>query len=256
MTSWLAAQKLEESGQPFVVITLISTRGHAPQDPGAKAIVTQEGLCHGTIGGGKVEARAIEMAMSLLEAPPSEPQIFTWNLQRDIGMTCGGEVSLLFEHHHSRQWSIAVFGAGHVAQALVRTLSQLDCHITCLDSRSEWLEKLPAHSRLDKFSDSDLTNLVSKFNEKTFFVIMTQGHSTDLPILEKIFRTFPKTPYVGVMGSDIKSLRIRDDLKSRGIEPSLLEKLRCPIGVDGGRNAPAEIAICVATELLQARDSL
>ena len=37
-------------------------------------------------------------------------------------MTCGGVVKLLFEAYNFHDWRIVVFGAGHVAQALVRLL--------------------------------------------------------------------------------------------------------------------------------------
>ena len=46
--------------------------------------------------------------------------LIEWNLQRDVGMTCGGAVQLLLECYNLRRWHIVVFGAGHVAQALTR----------------------------------------------------------------------------------------------------------------------------------------
>ena len=78
------AHRLEQENVDFVVITLVSGRGHIPQDPGAKAIVTSRGLHYGTVGGGKVEARAILHAQSLLEKRQQSPETTTWNLQRDI----------------------------------------------------------------------------------------------------------------------------------------------------------------------------
>src|SRR4051812_24559559 len=115
--------ELSEKREPFVVVTLLSVRGGAPADPGAKAIVTRAGLDRGTVGGGKVEARAIAHALELIGRRASEPELLVWNLQRDIGMTCGGEVTMLFETHGADRWRVAVFGAGHVAQALVRVLA-------------------------------------------------------------------------------------------------------------------------------------
>ena len=46
--------------------------------------------------------------------------VVDWNLQRDIGMTCGGLVKLFFEVYNRNDWHVVVFGAGHVAQALVK----------------------------------------------------------------------------------------------------------------------------------------
>ena len=58
-------QKLTASGVSFVTVTIISVRGSVPQDPGAKTIVTKDGLHSGTIGGGRVEMAAIARAQEL-----------------------------------------------------------------------------------------------------------------------------------------------------------------------------------------------
>ena len=72
------------------------------------------------------------------------------NLRKDIGMTCGGEVALFFEvYHPDLVWHIVVFGAGHVGQKLCRFLAELDCRVTCVDTRADWLEKLPAGGRIE-----------------------------------------------------------------------------------------------------------
>ncbi len=62
-------------------------------------LVTESGLHSGTIGGGLVEAKALEFAQDLLaETNPAEQTKFIeWNLNRDAGMSCGGSVKLFFE---------------------------------------------------------------------------------------------------------------------------------------------------------------
>lgn len=253
---WLTASELTESAEAFVVITMIACRGHVPQEIGAKAIVTIEGLKQGTVGGGKVEAKAIVHARSLLADENNEPQILTWNLTSDVGMTCGGEATFLFEVHNPKNWKIAVFGAGHVSQALIRTLANLDCHMTCLDTREEWLSRIPNSRKIKKILAMDLPAEVAKLSSDTFFVVMTQGHGTDLPILEKIYLTHPHAPYVGVMGSDVKAKKIRGDLFKRGISEGQVDRLKSPVGLPIGGNRPYEIAISIAAELLQIKDVL
>ena len=68
------------------------------------------------------KAAAIAYARDLLQSAKLAPEVVTWNLTHDIGMTCGGEATLLFEIHDPKRWKIAIYGAGHVGQALVRTL--------------------------------------------------------------------------------------------------------------------------------------
>ena len=90
-------QKLLELGESFVTVTLVEIRGSAPQIVGAKAIVTRNGIEGGTVGGGKIEAAAIDHAQQLLANGRQHAELVQWNLQTDIGMTCGGAVRLFFD---------------------------------------------------------------------------------------------------------------------------------------------------------------
>lgn len=250
---WLAT--LHREGTAHVSVTLINTRGEAPADVGAKAIVTTQGLTTGTVGGGRIEARVITYAQALLQEAKSSPvETKTWNLQTDIGMTCGGEVTLLFETFRPLLWQVAVFGAGHVAQALVRTLLGLDCGVSCFDARPEWIGRLPPSSKLSAKVMTSPEAEVSTLKPGTFFVVMTQGHATDVPVLEQIFRFHRDTPYVGAIGSELKGRKLKTELLARGVTAEWLEKLRCPVGLPLGNNCPAEIAISVTAELIQVRD--
>ncbi len=177
----------------------------------------------------------------------------TWNLQTDIGMTCGGEVKLFFDVHATTAWPIVVFGAGHVAQALVRLLVQLDCHVTCIDTREEWLAKLPEDLKLKKICAKNPCEHVTAQPEEAYFVLMSKGHATDLPVLAEIL-SHRDAPYVGVIGSPQKASVLRRDLKAQGIAVEKIESFHCPMGLPIGNNTPIEIAISVTAQLLQRRD--
>ncbi len=246
-----AVADLSREGTPFVCVTLISARGSIPQEVGAKLLVTHGGPRLGTVGGGKVEAAAISRALSLLAAPEVSPcSLIEWNLQKDIGMTCGGVVGFLFEVFHHQRWQIVIFGAGHVSQALCRVLVSLDCMVTVYDDRPEYLAMLPTAQNIQKRISSPLETAVEGLPEGAFVVLMTQGHRTDKPILERILlsRSFP---YLGVIGSQSKSAVLRRELHEAGVAGDLV--FRCPIGLALGKNTPEEIAISIAAELLQVR---
>src|SRR5712664_3190044 len=137
--------------EPLVSVTVVDTMGSVPQDRGAKMIVTRAGLQFGTVGGGKVETKAIAEAQKMLRGGTAETTKFAqWRLAQDVGMTCGGVVKLYFESHNVGSWRIVVFGAGHVANAVVNLLIHLDCVVTCIDPREEWLAKLPESPKLTK----------------------------------------------------------------------------------------------------------
>ena len=92
-----ALSELAATSQPFVSVTMIEATGSTPQDAGSKMLVAGSGRVHGTVGGGKVEHRAIEFAQEMLGDTERNREIVDWNLKRDIGMTCGGLVKLFFE---------------------------------------------------------------------------------------------------------------------------------------------------------------
>ena len=89
-----ALSELAATSQPFVSVTMIESTGSTPQDAGSKMLVDASGRVHGTVGGGKVEHRAIELSKEILSDAGRNREIVDWNLQRDIGMTCGGLVKL------------------------------------------------------------------------------------------------------------------------------------------------------------------
>ncbi len=248
-------QSMLQRGEPFAVVTLVAIRGSAPQVQGAKAIVDATGIVEGTVGGGKVEARAIAHAQELLEQPQGRfCDLKTWNLQTEIGMTCGGEVTFFFELYGCSEWQIAVFGAGHVAQALVPLLLPLNCYVTCCDPREEWLERLPTHPRLRRLRADRPEDLVDSMPANAFFVVMTRGHATDLPILQRILST-RQPPFVGVLGSVQKAKILRRDLAAAGISQEAIDRMACPLGLPIGNNTPNEMAISIAAQLMHVRDA-
>jgi xanthine dehydrogenase accessory factor len=245
-------------------------------------LVTAEGLVTGTVGGGRVEAKAIEFAQQMLGAASTErdrdgetrrqgdkemlprsspplplspsPCLVEWNLKRDVGMTCGGTVKLFFETYNYCDWRIVIFGAGHVANALVQCLGQLDCHVTCIDPRDEWLDKIADRPRLRKIRCDEPRTLVAELPSDAFVVCMTMGHATDRPILEEIFQRGRTFPFLGVIGSRAKRAVLLKELAAAGIPIETASAFHCPIGLDIGTNQPGEIAISLVAQLIQERD--
>lgn len=239
---------------PLVTVTVVDVVGSVPQDRGAKMIVTADGLAHGTVGGGKVETKAIAEAKAMLQGGDAT-RFVQWNLQRDVGMTCGGAVKLYFESHNVGRWRIWVFGAGHVANALVNLLVHLDCHVTCVDPRQEWLDKLPESPKLARVRADDMPSLVKTIPDDAFVVLMTMGHTTDKPILLEILRT-RTFPYIGVIGSDAKAAVLRRDIRQAGLPEEAGRRYFCPIGLDLGSNHPYEIALSAAAQMVRIRDEI
>lgn len=255
--------ELIEVQTPFVTITMTAVRGSAPQEVGAKAIITLDGIDTGTVGGGKIEAHCINVAQDFLTGKRlpdhTNGQHFTWNLQKDIGMTCGGEVSFFFDIvKPSKNWNIAIFGAGHVSQELTRLLLKLNCHLTVIDDRVEWVSKLPENNNYKKIlcdQNYQMKDVLKELPNDTFVAIMTMGHSTDVPILLEAIKNH-HFPYLGVIGSKSKKNRMFQKLEELGASKDELSKIICPIGEDFGDNTPIEISLSIAAQLLKKRESL
>ena len=249
--------ELARSGTPFVSVTMVDAVGSTPQDTGSKMLVTTAGLHSGTVGGGKVEFKAIQHAQAMLQQTGGEAaahELVDWNLQRDVGMTCGGVVKLFFEAYNHSDWQVVIFGAGHVANAVVQCLGQLDCRITCIDSRAEWLDKIPERERLTKVCTNDLPAQVAKLSQDAFVLCMTMGHATDRPVLAEIFRQGRRFPYLGVIGSRAKRAVLVRELTAESFTAEQAEAFHCPIGLPLGTNQPGEIAVSVVAQLIQERD--
>ncbi|MBI2517180.1 MAG: xanthine dehydrogenase accessory protein XdhC [Opitutae bacterium] len=250
---------LQREGTAFVLVVLVEALGSTPQDTGAKMLVTAAGLHTGTVGGGKVEAKAIELAREMLAAPTAAPRCVNWTLKTDVGMTCGGSVKLYFEPHVAggvgAAWPIWIFGAGHVVQALVPVLAPLDCQLTVVDPRREWLDRLP-RARNARYIQTDTPEtLVPEIPAHAFLLCLTKGHASDRPVLQRALaeRNFP---FVGAIGSDAKAEILRREMIAGGLPAARAKDFHCPVGLPFGGNHLHEIALSIAAQLLTERDRL
>ncbi len=245
--------ELLQQKKDFITAQIVDTKGSSPQDKGARIIICNNEICFGTVGGGKLEAFAIKTANNLCLDKYIKNKLVKVNLQKDLGMSCGGEVSLYFElEQQSKNFKVNIFGAGHVSQELNHVLSRLECSITCIDNRQEWLDKL-APLKIKTICLEKMEDYVDNCEQDSFNVLMTMGHATDAPILAK-FLLSGNFSYLGVIGSESKAQGLKNDLRELGLNEELLDNFHCPIGLNIGSNSPAEIAISIVASLLENRD--
>ncbi|MDD3253480.1 MAG: xanthine dehydrogenase accessory protein XdhC [Lachnospiraceae bacterium] len=89
-----------EGGAPAVMVTVVASSGSTPRGTGAHMLVNGRGRIRGTIGGGAVEHRAEQIAAHILETKQSHLESFCLrkNDIQDLGMICGGDVSVYFTY--------------------------------------------------------------------------------------------------------------------------------------------------------------
>ena len=87
-------------GEAAVIAMIIASEGSTPRTGGAAMIVTKDGRIAGTIGGGAVEFNAETLAKKCVETKTNARESFMLchNETADIGMICGGSVTVLFSY--------------------------------------------------------------------------------------------------------------------------------------------------------------
>jgi xanthine dehydrogenase accessory factor len=91
--------KLLHNGDSFVVATLFDKTGSAPRTAGAKMLVRPDGSITGTIGGGRLEANAMELAREAMASRRTTIQAFDLSGKdvAEMDMICGGKGEILID---------------------------------------------------------------------------------------------------------------------------------------------------------------
>ena len=258
---WLhAVEQLRRDGSPGVLVTVISVRGHAPRDAGAKMVV---GADHtwGSVGGGNLEESAVHRARELITTGAVEPETQLSRLNEHARnqhgrQCCGGEVTLLLEPLPARP-TIAVFGMGHVGYELARILSRLEISLHVVDSRADQLDQLRLAEVTDGIADVAVHHallgeqILERLPRGAHVLIMTHDHAEDFALCDAALR-LPTLGSVGLIGSSAKWSGFRRRLLAEGHQPAVIDRITSPIGLPmiTGKE-PAVIAISVAGQLVQ-----
>ncbi len=259
-SGWLAAvQRLREQRRPGVLVTVTAVRGHAPRAAGAKMVVGADRVW-GTVGGGNLEATAVDRARAMISDGGQDPDQLQFGLSdkavTEHGMQCcGGEVTLLLEPLAVVP-CVAIFGVGHVGLELARILARHDLELHLVDSRADQL----TDERLSVLSDalagihvhhSPVPELVlGQVPPGTHALIMTHDHAEDIALVDSALRS-PSLASIGLIGSSAKWTRFRKRLLEEGHAEADLERVHTPIGMPEltGKEPPT-IAVGVAASLL------
>jgi xanthine dehydrogenase accessory factor len=263
-----------DRGEPGVWVLLNQARGSAPREAGASMLVTATG-CEGTIGGGHLELKAIEVARERLATAATLATRRHFPLGPALGQCCGGAVDIVLVpvadadradwlrlraagtaggtfrwsrpldtggaidiELHFRPWHVWVFGAGHVGRALVEVLATLPCEITWVDSRDAQFPRAMA-PRVRQLESDDPASETAAIPAGADVLVMTHSHALDFDIVLPLVRR-DDLGFVGVIGSGTKAATFRKRLRQRGLDETALARMVCPIGrADEGADGAA-----------------
>jgi xanthine dehydrogenase accessory factor len=248
--SWLqAAKELEEKEETYVIVTLIGTSGSTPRASGTKMVVSKENI-YATIGGGHLEFKAIQSSRELILKGQNCQKIEHFQLDASLGQCCGGNVSVLFEVFANEKMHLDVYGAGHVAQALIPILAQLPIRIRWIDSRADiFPAQIP--DNVTKIVDEEPVDQVNSACKNNAFLVLTHTHQLDFELCKAILKR-DDALWLGVIGSETKSKKFRYKLTQRDFTEAQIEKMTCPVGLkEVSGKLPMEVAIAIAGQLVE-----
>ena len=144
----------------------------------------------------------------------------------------------------ARRLQIGLYGAGHIARALVLATAPLPVHVMWWDERQDAFPSLSPDNVTCHHGPFELAP------ELEAVLVMTHSHSLDLAIVDGALK-LPHIASIGLIGSETKRARFFSRLRARGHSEEALQRLHCPIGNFGlTSKEPAIIAASVAVQLL------
>ena len=244
---------LRAGGRRGAVATITNVRGSIPSFETAKMLVRDDGSIFGTIGGGCVEAEVWQAAREVMEQ--EKPRTLTFNLNNDpkydSGLVCGGTLEVFVEPVLPVS-ALYIFGAGHVAYNIHRVGTIAGFETTIVDDRASYAnrERFP-EAREVIAEDFEQTMARLDPGENSYIVIVTRGHKDDMRVLQWAVET--RARYVGMIGSQRKTIAIYRELVAQGANPESLKRVNAPVGLDIGAVTPEEIAVAVVAEMIAVR---
>jgi xanthine dehydrogenase accessory factor len=257
----LALQRLQTSSA--VLVTVLDAQGSVPRGPGTCMLVLADAMV-ATIGGGHLEFQAMAHARRLLAGQTTELRL-RQALGPSLGQCCGGVVELGFERVGAQDLDrvrtalsaprlpVALFGGGHVGQALARVLARLPFALRWIDSRDEiFPSELPEGVECEH--SNPVQAAVADLAPGSRVLVMSFSHAEDLDIVVACLRRLRERddlPFIGLIGSRTKWATFRHRLLERGFAADEIARITCPIGVAGiAGKEPEVIAVSVAAQLL------
>ncbi|OVZ54744.1 xanthine dehydrogenase accessory protein XdhC [Pigmentiphaga sp. NML080357] len=255
-------------GRPLCLVRILDVRGSVPRGTDAALLVGEHGFA-GTIGGGHLEYEAIRYARKLLRQPAEEDADAPAHTRRfalgpSLGQCCGGSVELGFSllrdpaaalpmlaAMEPRPHQLWLYGAGHVARALVHVMLPLPFLIRWIDTREDVFPH-PLPPQVEPVQTDDPPSEAACAPPGALHLIMTHSHALDFDIVRAVLERGGGV-YCGLIGSATKRTTFERRLRARGMDDALIARLTCPVGLPQlTGKLPGIIAVSVAAQLLEA----
>ncbi|MBF4989814.1 XdhC family protein [Methylophilus sp. QUAN] len=159
-----------------------------------------------------------------------------------------------FHSYFGPQWRLLIIGANQLGSVLAAMAQALDFHVMICDPREEmraewhvegadWLPGMPDDVVLDIAPDPH-----------TAIVAVTHDPKLDDMALLEALKS--DAFYIGALGSVKNQEKRKQRLRSFDLSEQEVNRLHGPVGLRIGSRTPAEIAVSILAELIQARAQL
>jgi xanthine dehydrogenase accessory factor len=256
-----AAQRLQQQGQPYALVSVVHTQAPASARPGDKALVTSQGIVHGWIGGGCAQpavlhtvrealkdgrARLIRIAPAEAEAPRDAQAVL--RDAAEFGMSChsGGTLELFIDPILPPT-RLVIIGDSPVAVALAGLAPRVGLPVTVIAKGAD-SERFPDASRVIETDDTAV--LTGQVPPGALIVVATQGRR-DLQGLRAALALAAQT--IWLVASARKAQVLRELLIGAQHDPAAVNAIVAPAGQPIGAQTPEEIALSVLAAVVAVR---
>lgn len=234
------AVELSQSGETFVMATVVWRQGPSSGQTGSRAIITADGKLHGWIGGACAEPVLIREAKKVMEE--DKAKLIWLGQEKDflgmhvpdgvitVPMACQSEgaLQIYVEPMHSVP-QLVVVGRSPMAETLSQLAQVLNWQVQLVD--------------VDEFT-SDMVS------SSSVVVIATQGHGDE----EATEIALPRDPiFLGVVASRKRGEAVLNYLIDRRFSQDQIKKIHLPAGLDLGHTTHREMAVSILAQLVQLR---
>jgi len=173
----------------------------------------------------------------------------------EIHFSMKDEMHFEYEETIGYRQHLYIIGGGHCALALSRLMHSLDFYIHLFEVRQELntvLENNFAHEKKIVGNYSELKNQIPE-GENNYVAVMTFGYRTDDTAVRALVGK--KFRFLGVLGSNSKMEQLFSEWRADKLPSDWLDKIYSPIGLQIKSETPEEIAVSIAGQVIQIKNS-
>ena len=184
---------------------------------------------------------------SVITFEAGEQFLFTKRLNLEVSID---EEVKIFSQTLPPCFKLLIIGGEHDAVKLCKMGALLGWEVDVITSMKDPKELKDFPGANSVVADTPESFLVEKIDSESAVVLMTHNYAQDLRYLLKLKDC--KLIYIGILGSVKRREQLHDDLIDYTVEfePSFIETIHSPAGLNIGAITPEEIALSILSEIL------